>query len=109
MERPTLPAPAMATRMSVSPLGAGRCDLGYRMHHVIGDEHEDLVSVLEQGRRGGEHTEAEAHDVRHPRAGGLLQGLDRPGDPRLVHRYFDDRYHARRVAPDVEVPLGDQV
>src|SRR6266568_4595263 len=108
-ERPTLPAPAMATRMSVPSLGRGAGHLVHAGGHVVGDQHEDLVTVLDQGRRGRQGTDAEAHHVRHPGAGRLLQHAYRPADPAGVHGYLGDRHHAGRVAPHLVVPVRDDV
>ena len=73
------------------PSGVAPVILRDRVDHVVGDQHEDLVAVLQHGGRGGQRAEAEPHDVRDPAAGRLLQRRSAVADPVRVQRHLDDR------------------
>ena len=83
IERPTLPAPAMATLIvlytsqalagSVPVISVTLAD------HVVGHQHEDLVAVLQHGRRRGQRADAEPHDERGAGTAGLLERPHRLG------------------------------
>src|SRR5690349_10593784 len=99
----------MAIRISVTPLGRRTGDLRHWTDHVVGHEHEHLVAVLQQRRAGRQLAEAEAHQVRDAGSGGVLDGLHRPADPGRMQRDLHDRDLGGRVAPDLDLLLGDQV
>src|SRR5690606_37088752 len=97
IERPTAPAPAMATRISVllrAGLQGGVHAVGVLLaHHQV-----HHVALLDDRLPGREHALAQAVDPRDPAAGLLLE-VDRPGaHPRLRHRDLIEADGAGRVA-----------
>src|SRR6478609_6934449 len=98
-ERPTLPAPAMATRISVllagpvAQRGLDRVRVAVSHH----DMHE--VAVLEHGVHAGEQALAEPGEEGDPGPGGLLQPAHPLADPGGVHVHLGQPHGATGVAP----------
>src|SRR5882762_9971141 len=119
MDRPTAPAPAMATftRSSLIVHVVARRQRGDR--HGLGDVTRHggqvhLVAGLNNGLGLGQQPAAEADHERHPSARGALQGGHAVAHPVLVQRQLGHADIARRVAPlgglglpgeDVEQPI----
>src|SRR5919112_767008 len=108
MNRPTAPAPAIATRTASPLLGRGR---GRRRHVADRSRHRgdvDGVFVLHHRVRPGQHPGAEPHDERDPAVGRLLELAHRVAHPLLVQRQRQDRDRAARLAPGRGDTVGQQ-
>src|SRR3954471_1678969 len=89
MERPTAPAPAMATRMGCSVLlGALLDDLVGVGGVLLAEHHVQEVAFLDHGVPLGQHALAEPVDPRDPAPRLLLERHGAVTDPRLCRRHL---------------------
>src|SRR5688572_9498999 len=82
IERPTAPAPAMATLMSA--FLRTLVEDGVRVRRALfADDQVQHVALLDDGLAGGQHALAQAVDPRDPAAGLLLEVDGALADPGL--------------------------
>src|SRR4051812_428811 len=98
-ERPTLPAPAMATRISVllaGPVAQGGLD---RVRVTVSHHDVHEVAVLEHSVLAGQQPLAEPGEERDPGPRGLLQPAHPLADPGVVNMPLGQPHRATGVTP----------
>ena len=113
MDRPTLPAPAMTTRMgdglSGQCAGGGASRTRSAIGEVLAPERDvEEVALLVDGVRPRDHPVAQPGEVGEPAARGRLDVGHPPADPARRHRHLGDDDLARRVGELGHVALGEQ-